>query len=125
VFLDAGSNLAPSVKSAHWRPAGEMARFQLTEIAIFTAETNPFTGKIYLNEEPNITDADALGYQFTFLAPAVQYQSAKGRKYTHKPTRSVVFNALQLEVIFPSTSADTAVERILIEAVPLAEEAVA
>jgi len=113
-YLDAGANIVPSLKTAHLRPFGENGRGQVEWIEIFTSEAQPFTGTTYIDEEVNITDPDHKGEQFTFTAIAAQYQSAKGKKLIWKPTHPVIFNALQLEIGFPSTTALIEVEKIII-----------
>jgi len=111
---DNGVNIVPSLKTAWMRPAGENGRVQMQWIEIFTPETAAFTGKLYLDEETNLTDPGAKGTAFTLEAPQSQYQSAKARKFRWKPSRPFIFNSAQIEIVAPSTAADIVIEKIIV-----------
>lgn len=113
VFTDAGANIVPQFKSATWRPFGENGRGELQWIQIFTSEGGAFVGKIYLDEEPNLTDPDARGVTLAFTLNSTETQTAKGKKRTWKPAKPYNFNALNLEILFPSTAANIQIEKII------------
>jgi hypothetical protein len=114
VWTDAGANIAPSMKTAWCRPFGENGRGQIEWIEIYTSEPTAFSGKLYLDEEPNLTDPDVKGTAFVFDPPQTQYQSAKARKWKWKPSRPYIFNSMQLEIIFPNTATEIRIEKTVV-----------
>jgi hypothetical protein len=121
VFTDAGANFQPQFKTATWRPFGENGRGELQWIQIFTPEGGAFVGNVYLDEEPNLSDPDARGATFAVTLNETRTQSAKGKKRTWKPPKPVMFNALNLELIFPSTAAAIQIEKIIVAATRINE----
>jgi hypothetical protein len=108
------ANIVPSIKTAWCRPFGENGRGQVQWIEIYTPEPTAFSGKLYLDEEPNLTDPGVKGTAFTFDLPQTQYQSAKARKWRWKPSRPFIFNSMQIELVFPDTDTEIRIEKIVV-----------
>jgi hypothetical protein len=113
-WLDGAAHIIPQLSTSWLRPFGENGRANIQWIEIFTTEAGAFSGSLFLDEEPNLTDPDARGTTFTFTAAETRLRTAKSKHLIWKPARNYAFNAARVAIVCPDTTTDLQIEKMII-----------
>lgn len=122
-WLDVAAHIIPTFTTSILRPYGEDGRALVQWIQIFTSEAGTFTGSLFLDEEPNLTDPDARGTTFLLTAAETRLRTAKNKTILWKPSRPYYCNALQVALTMPDTTTEIVIEKLIVAVSNAAEVA--